>query len=53
MGVRYRDATIACLEGSFGNGKTGGAEDVLDERVMADFYNKVVGPLSQLANCLV
>lgn len=53
MGSRYRDATLACLEGSFGCRESGGAVGVLEEGegVTAEFYDKVVGPLSQLANC--
>jgi hypothetical protein len=45
MGATYRDVTLACLRGNFGqsSGESGG------QTVLTEFYDKVVGPLLKLS----
>jgi len=45
MGATYRDVTLACLRGDFGqsSGGSGG------QTVLAEFHDKVVGPLGELS----
>ncbi|KAF8534226.1 kinase-like domain-containing protein [Trichophaea hybrida] len=47
MGARYRNITLACLRGDFGNGSGGGGGE--EQTVLEQFHDKVVEPLGELS----